>query len=66
MIYIVKGINLFIMPKPQGKVPPVVYPTYDKALFGFIPCSAVIIAIAYLIWIYLKRTPVMKHVYAVG
>jgi ribose/xylose/arabinose/galactoside ABC-type transport system permease subunit len=66
MIYIVKGINLFIMPKPQGKVPPAVYLTYDKALFGFIPFSAVIIAIAYLIWIYLKQTPVMKHVYAVG
>ncbi|MDR0452029.1 MAG: ABC transporter permease [Treponema sp.] len=66
MIYIVKGINLFIMPKPQGRVPPAVYLTYDKALFGFIPFSAVVIAAAYLIWVYLRQTPTMKHVYAVG
>ena len=66
MIYIVKGINLFIMPKPQGTVPEEVYKFYDKSLLGFIPVSALIIVVALLICMYLKRLPLMRHVYAVG
>ncbi len=66
MIYIVKGLNLLIMPKPQGSVPEVIYKTYDSALLGVIPFSAVVIVIAVLIWMYLKKTPVMRHVIAVG
>jgi ribose/xylose/arabinose/galactoside ABC-type transport system permease subunit len=66
MIYIVKGINLLVMPKPQGKIPPVIYQTYGEDIFGFIPFSLLVIAAAYLIWAYLRRTPTMKHVYAVG
>jgi len=66
MIYIVKAINLFIMPKPQGTVPEGVYKTYDKLLLGFIPMSALIVIAAILIWVYLKRLPLMRHVYAVG
>jgi ribose/xylose/arabinose/galactoside ABC-type transport system permease subunit len=66
MIYIVKGINLLIMPKPQGKIPSVIYLTYDKIFFGFIPFSALVILFAYLMWFYLRHTPTMKHVYAVG
>lgn len=66
MIYIVKGINVLIMPKPQGTVPPVIYKTYDKLLLGFIPFSAVIVLVCFGVWLYLKQTPLMKHVYAVG
>ena len=66
MIYIVRGINLLIMPKPQGSIPEVIYLTYDLNLLGFLPVSFLIIAFAWLIWMYLNRTPVMKHVYAVG
>ncbi|MCL1929491.1 MAG: ABC transporter permease [Treponema sp.] len=66
MIYIVRGFNLLIMPKPQGTIPPVIYMTYDKYLFGIFPVSFLIIVMAYLLWVYLNRTPIMKHVYAVG
>ena len=66
MIYIVKGINLFIMPKPQGTVPEAVYKFYDKALFGIIPISALIIVIGVFIWVYFRRLPLMRHVYATG
>jgi ribose/xylose/arabinose/galactoside ABC-type transport system permease subunit len=66
MIYIVRGFNLLIMPKPQGSIPPVIYLTYDKNLLGIIPVSFLVIVVAYLLWLYLNRTPTMKHVYAVG
>lgn len=66
MIYIVRGINLLIMQKPQGTVPPVVYQTYDKILLGIIPFSALIIIVVFLGWLYLKRTTLMRSVYAVG
>jgi len=66
MIYIVRGFNLIIMPKPQGQIPEVIYMTYDKNLFGFLPVSFIVILLAVLLWMYLKRKPLMKHVYAVG
>ncbi|MDR1576322.1 MAG: ABC transporter permease [Treponema sp.] len=66
MIYIVRGINLLIMPKPQGSVPEIIYLTYDMNILGILPVSLVIIVAAYLIWAYMRRTPTIKHVYAVG
>jgi ribose/xylose/arabinose/galactoside ABC-type transport system permease subunit len=66
MIYIVRGINLLIMPKPQGSIPEIIYLTYDKNLLGFLPVSFLIIVVAWLLWMYLSHTPTMKHVYAVG
>ena len=66
MIYIVRGFNLLIMPKPQGQIPEIIYMSYDKNLLGFLPVSFLVILAAILIWLYLKRTPLMKHVYAVG
>jgi ribose/xylose/arabinose/galactoside ABC-type transport system permease subunit len=66
MIYIVRGINLLIMPKPQGSVPEAVYLTYDMNLLGFLPVSFLIIVAAYLIWAYMRRTATIQHAYAVG
>jgi ribose/xylose/arabinose/galactoside ABC-type transport system permease subunit len=66
MVYIVRGFNLLIMPKPQGTIPEIIYMTYDLNLFGFLPVALLIIILAYLLWAYLKGTPLMKHVYAVG
>ena len=66
MIYIVRGLNLIIMPKPQGQIPEVIYMTYDEILFGVLPVSVIIIVLAYLLWSYIYKTPFMKHVYAVG
>lgn len=66
MIYIVKGINILIMPRPLGSVPPIVYQTYDMSVLGFIPFSVFILLGGYLGWMYLKRTKLLRHVYAVG
>ena len=66
MIYIVKGVNVLLMPRPQGSVPPIIYQTYDMRVFGFIPFSVFILLGAFLLWVFLKRTKLIKHVYAVG
>ena len=66
MIYIVKGINLFIMPKPQGTVPSEVYKTYDMKIFGVIPFTLLVIIVCYLLWVYLNKTTIVKHARAVG
>lgn len=66
MIFIVKGINLQIRPAPGGSVPTIVNQLYDAQILGFIPTSVVILALCYLGWAYLRKTPLMRHVYAVG
>lgn len=66
MIYIVKGINVIIMSKPQGTVPEVVWRTYSSEIGGIIPITFLVIAVLFLLWIYLKKTTYMKHVYAAG
>lgn len=66
MIYIIRGINVLIMPRPQGEVPAIIYRTYDMRVFGFIPFSVFILLGAYLLWFFIKRTQLMKHIYAVG
>lgn len=66
MIYIVKGINLIISPKPGGKIPKEIYKFYAYKIFDFIPMSVVLLIIVMLMWTYLKRTKLLKQVYAVG
>ncbi len=66
MVYVVKGLNVLIMPKPQGTVPAVIYKTYDSLLLGFIPFSALILAALLLSWLYIKRTRLAKAIYATG
>lgn len=66
MIFIVKGINLQIRPAPGGSVPTIVNRLYDSLVLGFIPTSAIILALCYLGWVYLRKTPLMRHIYAVG
>lgn len=66
LMYIIQGINVLIMPTPQGKVPDVYYKAYDSLLGGFIPVSFLIILAVFLGWVYLKRTRFGKHIYAVG
>lgn len=66
MIYIVKGINLMIRPAPGGSVPTEINRFYDTLWGGVIPTSVIILTLCYLLWVYLVRTPLLKHVYAVG
>jgi ribose transport system permease protein len=66
LIYIIKGVNVKIMPSPQGKVSEGLYKAYDSLLGGVIPVSAIIILVVFLLWIYIKKTRFGKHIYAVG
>lgn len=66
MIYVVKGINLLIAPKPGGKVPAITNKVFDSMILGIIPFSLVVLVLCYLVWMYISRTPLIKHVFAVG
>lgn len=66
MIYIVKGINLLIRPAPGGSVPTEINRFYDHLWGGIVPTSVIIIFLCYMGWVYLKRTPLLHHVYAIG
>ena len=65
-IFIIKGINVMIMPTAQGKVPKAYYKTYDSMLGGFLPVSLLVIVGVFILWLVLKRSPLGKHMYAVG
>jgi len=66
LIYVVRGVNVLIMNKPQGKVPEAYYKTYDSLIGGVIPFSALILLFVLLIWLYLMRTKFGRNIYAVG
>ncbi|MCJ7549948.1 MAG: ABC transporter permease [Anaerolineae bacterium] len=66
LIYIVRGVNVLIMNKPQGKVPEAFYKTYDSLIGGVVPFSALILLFVLLIWLYLMRTKFGRNIYAVG
>ncbi len=66
MIFIVKGINLWISPKPGGDVPTIANQIYDNMIFEVIPFSVLVLIAAYMSWKYMERTPLLRHVYALG
>lgn len=66
LMYIIQGINVLIMPTPQGTVPVEYYSVYKSVLGGFIPVSFLVILAVFLGWTYMKRTRFGKHIYAVG
>jgi ribose/xylose/arabinose/galactoside ABC-type transport system permease subunit len=66
LIYIVRGANVLIMSKPQGKVPAEFYKTYDSLLGGILPVSALFLIAVLLIWLYLMKTKFGRNIYAVG
>ena len=61
MIYVVKGINLLIAPKPGGKVPAITNKVFDSMILGIIPFSLVVLVLCYLVWIYISRTPSVSY-----
>ncbi|MGI6726751.1 MAG: ABC transporter permease [Christensenellales bacterium] len=64
--YIIKGVNVLIMSEPQGKVPKIIWKTYDSTVFGFLPFASLVIILVLIIWNYIRRTPYGKHMYAVA
>jgi ribose transport system permease protein len=66
LIYIVRGINVLIMPNPQGRIAEVFYKTYDSRILGYIPFSALFLILVLVLWAYLMRTKFGRNIYAVG
>ena len=66
LIYIVRGVNVLIMPNPQGRIAEVFYKTYDSRILGFIPFSALFLIFVLGIWAFLMRTRFGRSIYAVG
>jgi ribose transport system permease protein len=66
LIYIVRGVNVLVMPNPQGRVPAAFYKTYDSLIGGVIPFSALILILVLVVWLYLMRTKFGRNIYAVG
>jgi ribose/xylose/arabinose/galactoside ABC-type transport system permease subunit len=67
LTYAIRGVNVLIMPIPQGKVArEFYYPYQNSLLFGAIPISALALVLALLIWAYARRTRFGADIYAVG
>lgn len=66
MIYIIRGINLAIQPKPGGKIDPAIYKGYEKLIFGFLPVSVIILFLMLGIWLLFKNSPLGNHTFAIG
>lgn len=63
--YIVRGINVIIMQKPQGSVPKEIYQLYDSTVLG-IPFSLWLLIFVLLVWYIIKRYPIGRQIIAVG
>jgi len=66
MIFVIRGVNLLIMPLPQGSIPMSYWMLYESRILGFLPFSALFLVLVLLIWAYLKRTRFGINIYAVG
>jgi ribose/xylose/arabinose/galactoside ABC-type transport system permease subunit len=65
MSFIVRGINLLISDRPQGKVAKELWGIYKGNVFG-IPNTAFIIIVLILVWFFIKKLPSFKELYALG
>ena len=81
LTYLINGINVLIMPVPQGSVPKAYWKPYQSSLYGliggndapaflkfldYIPVAALVLIAVLLIWRFISKRPFGKHIYAVG
>ena len=59
------GLALVVLPKPGGVVPPAVTGIYRTAFAG-IPVAVLAVLATAGLWLVLRRTKLLRHVYAVG
>ncbi len=64
--FVVLGLNVIIMPRAQGNVPPEYWMPYQSNILGFIPVAALVLVAVLLIWRFFARRSFGKDVYAVG
>lgn len=65
MSFVIKGVNLLISDRPQGKVPIDLWGTYQGNVLG-IPNSVFLLIVLVLVWFWLKKRASIKEMYALG
>jgi len=65
MGHIVRGINVLIMPRPQGTIPKALYRLYDGKVLA-VPFSLWLLVIIFAMWHIINKYPLGKHILAVG
>jgi ribose transport system permease protein len=65
MNYIITGVSLLICDKPQGRVAKALWKLYKGNVLG-IPNSIFVILLLILVWLYIRKKPGVKEIYALG
>ncbi len=60
------GVAMIILPVAGGYVPKFFYKIYRGTVFGFIPFTAFILIIGFIIWGIISRTALFRYIYAIG
>lgn len=63
--FLFSGVALLVLPRPGGSIPRALTSFYRSAPLG-IPATAYGIVILILLWVLLRRTRFVQHLYAVG
>lgn len=63
--FLFSGVALLILPRPGGSIPRALTSFYRSTPLG-IPAAAYGIALLLLLWVLLRRTRFVQHIYAVG
>ncbi|HHW82288.1 MAG TPA: ABC transporter permease [Actinomycetales bacterium] len=59
------GMTLWVLPTPGGRVPPGITATFRMALAG-IPVTVLLVLAVGGLWLMLRRTRLVRHIYAMG
>jgi ribose transport system permease protein len=66
-MFILQGVTLLVMDKPGGIVSPDLGAFYlGDAIPNFLPMPVVLLAVVAALWLWVKRTPFGKAIFAVG
>jgi len=65
MSYVVMGFSLLISDRPQGRIDKWIRLLYRETVLG-IPVSLLVIVACVLLWLYIKKRPGIKEIYAIG
>nr|NLD41527.1 ABC transporter permease [Actinomycetales bacterium] len=62
---IFSGVTLWVLPTPGGRVPPGITGTFRTAVAG-VPMTVLIVLAVGGLWLLLRRTTLVRHIYAMG
>lgn len=63
--FVFSGLALVVLPKPGGVVPEILTGGY-RASIGPVPVVVLLLLVSIGLWFVLKRTRLMRHIYAIG